>query len=680
MTESFKNRPEKCQALNGGVIKHAQPLTPDRAAIRQHLELLAPDNGSETLEVASGKPEDGPKRAERFTCNQLDEAADFAEEQNMNGYNVYVGAAPRKQGGKGRAKFSEFAGGSFLWVDADDNVEGVDQALTAGGLRPAFVVQTGSVPEARKHYYFHLNGSRQVNVDEVRKGNRTLQVLLGTDAAVVNPIQLLRLAGTINYPTKKKISRGYIQEITILTEFENSNPVDVDQLSALTQRQGQPSSKTLEKVDASQKNVPPIAEVVKLLKFISPKDYGQWISIGMAIKHTYGDEGFEVWDFWSKGQDAKYYPKESEPTTRYKWKSFDASNVEGAPVTLSTILYLARKNGWKGNLVSSPFTDGRTPNHNDQDGVRLYSIDELMDRQPPEFLIDSMFPAKGVAIIGGQSGTMKSFMMIYLSIMVALGKNIGHYAVKQTGVLFMINEGQAGFGTRCKAALTALKVDGLDNFRVAEVTPDLMREETLSPFFEAAEALDYKLGLIVIDTFSKASISGDDNSTSDMAKAIKTAEQLANYFGALVILIDHVGKDPKKGVRGAYSKYANAEMVGMVTKVSDTVTLKTTKQKEAGDNISFDFQVNLVEIPDKHTGEVREVPALNIRSEFVIPPQKDFIINILQQDGPTDRKELANKFCFFYDNDKKKSFNTQLNRLRKQKKITLEDGCVHLVV
>ena len=59
MTESFKNRPEKCQAPNGGVIKHAQPLAPDREAIRRHLELLAPDNGSETLEVAFGKPEDG---------------------------------------------------------------------------------------------------------------------------------------------------------------------------------------------------------------------------------------------------------------------------------------------------------------------------------------------------------------------------------------------------------------------------------------------------------------------------------------------------------------------------------------------------------------------------------------------------------------------------------------------
>lgn len=678
MTEGLTIPREEHCVGDDGLVEHVLSQTPNIVTIRRHLELLAPDDGSETVEIAYGLPEDGPKHAERFTRDQLDEAADFAVEQNAEGCNVYIGAAPRKYGGQGRANAAEFAGTPFLWVDADRSVANVEQVLTTYGITPAFVVQTGSIPHLRKHYYCRMDGPRQEDANEIKKGNNALQDLLGTDA-VSNADRILRLAGTINYPNKGKVARGYVPELTILNEHKSAHSVDIDQLHDLAQKQGQPSSKPIATAVANQRNVPPIAEIIEALNCVSPKYYNQWIAFGMSLKHAYGDEGFEVWDAWSKGQGAEFYPKEGEAGTRYKWSSFDASKVTGKPVTVGTIIYLARKNGWKGSITSPRSPVGLASNYEDQDGVRLYTIDELLDRQPPEFLIDCMLPEKGVAIIGGQSGTMKSFLMIHLSLMVAIGKNVGRYSVKQTGVLFLINEGQAGFGLRCQAALADLEFDTLDNFHVAEVTPDLMREDTLGPFIEAAEALDYTPGLIIIDTFSKASIGGDDNSTSDMARAIKTADQLAGRFDALVVLIDHVGKDTKKGLRGAYSKYANAEMVGMVTKVSDTVTLKTTKQKEAEDNIPFDFKVNLVEVPDKRTGEVREVPALSIRTEFVVHPQKDFIIKTLQQDGPTERANLSNTFCGWYGDEKRKTFNTQLSRLRKKGLIKEEDGCVCLV-
>jgi hypothetical protein len=310
---------------------------------------------------------------------------------------------------------------------------------------------------------------------------------------------------------------------------------------------------------------------------------------------------------------------------------------------------------------------------------RLYSFEELENRPLPMFMIEDILPMKGVAIIAGPSGAMKSFLMIYLTLMVASGTKLDTKNVRQAGVLYMINEGQGGFPLRIRAALTHHGIKMPTDFRIAETTPDLMREQSLEPFIKAVEALDYIPRLIVIDTFSKASIGGDDNNTSDMALAINTAEELARRFDALVVLIDHEGKDPKKGVRGAYSKYANAEMVGRVKKISDTVSLTTVKQKETEDNLHFDFKVNFAKVKDPKTGEVREVPALSYRPELSMPPrQQDFIVRDLELNGAIKRKELGDKFCETYGTDKRKSFNEQFRRLLKMGKIREEHGHVQL--
>lgn len=309
----------------------------------------------------------------------------------------------------------------------------------------------------------------------------------------------------------------------------------------------------------------------------------------------------------------------------------------------------------------------------------FYRLDELENGPLPMMRVEDMLPEKGVAIIAGPSGVMKSFLMIYLALMIAHGTKLGTKMIKQTGVLIMNNEGQSGFPLRVRAALTHHNIEMPDNFRIAKVTPNLMREASLDAFIEAIKALDYILGLIIIDTFSKASIGGDDNNTSDMALAIHNAEILARRFDALVVLIDHEGKDPKKGVRGAYSKYANAEMVGRVRKVSNTVTLTTVKQKECEDNQQFEFKVNFAKVTDPKTGEVREVPALSYRPELSIPPkQQDFIIRELELNGAQKRKELSEKFCKAYGKNKRKSFNEQFSRLKKVGKIKEEDDHVHL--
>ena len=70
-------------------------------------------------------------------------------------------------------------------------------------LVSAMVVETGRTPHSRLHVYIKLDG--KVTVEELSKANVALKTLFGTDA-VQNPSRLMRLAGTVNYPTRSKLN------------------------------------------------------------------------------------------------------------------------------------------------------------------------------------------------------------------------------------------------------------------------------------------------------------------------------------------------------------------------------------------------------------------------------------------------------------------------------------------
>jgi len=674
MTDAIRIAHDDSAEIDIGDENLSDAAEPNLEMIRRHIELLLPGNDADTIEIAHDNPANNKVDAARqFRRDELDDAVDWAADANGNGCNVYIGAAERKPGNDARrARDIEISGSNFVWADADRDVAEVERKLEELGFQPLLVVETGNTPEPRRQYWFRLEDYTE-DLALIKSANQRLKAAIGTDA-VSNASRVMRLAGTVSYPGPKKRERGYVTEVTRLVEREDAPPVDVDWLCGL-----KPADK-LETIAPGPSNTaapPPIEITVKAMEHIPAADYDTWIRVGMALNNSYGDDGFDAWETWSAQDGKKYYPDEGERSCYDKWQSFDASPRPGVKqVTVGTIIHLARQGGWVGNVGS--VQDSADAAVYASQGVELFTIGELLDRPPPEFLIEDIFPEKGVAIIGGQSGSMKTFLMIYLALLVATGKNLDTKAVKQTGVLFLNNEGQAGFGYRCQAATAHLEIGLPNNLRVAEIAPNFMREETLEPFFNAGDDLDFVPGLIVLDTFSKASTGGDDNSTSDMALAIQNAYKLAAHFNALIVLVDHVGKDPKRGLRGAYSKYANADMVGMVSKAGDAVILKTVKQKEAEDNIRFDFKVNLVKVKSRTGGEVAEVPALSIQSKPHFPDQKGFIIGALEHSGRLDRKDLAQRFTALYGETTKKSFNEQIRRLKAAGKIEVVDGYVQL--
>ena len=81
-----------------------------------------------------------------------------------------------------------------------------------------------------------------------------------------------------------------------------------------------------------------IERIREAIQFIDQSDRETWCRMGMAIKSELGDNGFEVWESWSL-QAESFNAKDA----RDVWKSIRA----GGKVTIGTLFYEAKANGWR---------------------------------------------------------------------------------------------------------------------------------------------------------------------------------------------------------------------------------------------------------------------------------------------------------------------------------------------
>lgn len=410
---------------------------------------------------------------------------------------------------------------------------------------------------------------------------------------------------------------------------------------------------------------PALETITDALMHIKADEYDEWIKIGLILHNDYGtDEAFSIWDKWSSSSSK--YGIDGSRTCLEKWNSFKSPAAGTRRASVGTILYLAKQSGWQE-------TNNKSSNTSEKKGLALMSVSELLRLPPPEYLIENILPDSGVAIMAGKSGDMKSFLAILFTMSVATGMDIGGLKVKPGKSLYMMNEGQAGFGMRCQAWLNRNNLPSPDTFKAITMTPNLMRSETVGPFIDAIKQENFDPDFIVLDTFSKAIIGGDDNQTQDVSKALDTAYGLANEFDALVLIIDHVGKDPKKGVRGSYAKYGNVDAIVMVTKQDTVITAITKKQKEGEDNLRFYFRQELVKATHPLSNETNFIPVLSPTT--IDLTQKQFILVALDDRGPAPRKDVQEAFVERFGVSTKKSFNTVLERLKGAGKV-IEQGNV----
>ena len=154
-----------------------------------------------------------------FTLEAVAEAVDFALQMNATKLNVYMMINPINpsaciQPGRG-ATDTDIVRAHYSFADADDR-QGL-QGLTslADILPPDIHVTTGTVPYERSHAYWKL-AEPCYNMNFWASKQAHIADQCDTDSSVKNPSRIMRLPGTVSYPSAAKQTKGYMPELVTM--------------------------------------------------------------------------------------------------------------------------------------------------------------------------------------------------------------------------------------------------------------------------------------------------------------------------------------------------------------------------------------------------------------------------------------------------------------------------------
>lgn len=214
--------------------------------------------------------------------------------------------------------------------------------------------------------------------------------------------------------------------------------------------------------------------------------------------------------------------------------------------------------------------------------VRFLPDSNFENRPPRQWLIPAILPKEGVALVFGPAGCGKSFLVMTWALCIASGRQWLGHPVLQGPVAYIAGEGSFSIGPR----LLAWKQfhhfsgdSGVKWFDEALALQDAgVYTELITAFLEDFEEPPV---LVVIDTLSRCSGGADENSNTDMAKIITTADMLQQRFHCTVLIVHHAGKDRDRGPRGASALIGNTETILEVAPTDEGCRVICYKQKDA---------------------------------------------------------------------------------------------------
>ena len=202
----------------------------------------------------------------------------------------------------------------------------------------------------------------------------------------------------------------------------------------------------------------------------------------------------------------------------------------------------------------------------------------------PGYLVKGLLTRGSYAELYGSPGAGKTFVALDIAYHVAAGSPWMEHRIHQGCVLYLAYEGTGGLVKRAQAlrqhygtADVPLYVTAADyNLR------NMVGRQALGCVIAT---LPEKPALIVVDTFARALMGGDENSAQDVGDFNNAVQALIESTGACVLILHHTGKDKSRGPRGS-----SALQGAVDTEIEiDGYALTPTKQRdiETGEAVGF---------------------------------------------------------------------------------------------
>ena len=577
------------------------------------------DDGQVEIAVCMLKGEHKVWQSQLFTLDRLADAVSYAAMQNAAGHNIYVGAALRDPDAApfGRASDSDHYASPAIYADLDTAEASAAAAARTKGLPPDFVVCTGRHPHMRLQPYWRLE-EPVTDPEQHRALCGGLADSLQGDRAVTNPSRIMRLAGSIAWPTKP----GRVPEMTSVVPLKYEPRTHAaDQVAV-----AYPASNKVFQIDTAGKNDPiervgtgPLglgAEVITDGREAYMRDTILAVLVefcgtngAMPSEQELFDAAWPQYsahvDFSRGGRGKPEMAAKIKSTLRRIERGQLRDRRTGKPLDLD-----AMSEEWKrkkkAEKAEKPFEV--PPHRNGEDTSRFQWITRENGTEPvlnSNWLVKKVIPAEGLGVIFGRPGSGKTFSVMDIAMHIAAGMQWRGMKVKQSAISYVSPEaGRLGVNR----VIGWCKHHGIEwpqGFRLSPAGINLCSSsEDATALINDIQANQPDCRLVVIDTLNRAMAGGDENSGEDMGQFVQMCDHIAKVLRCFVLVVHHSGKDAAKGSRGHSSLLGAVSLELEVTKEQgEPGTIKVTKMRDGEDGAEYGFDIDSIPLGVDEDGE-----------------------------------------------------------------------------
>jgi hypothetical protein len=305
------------------------------------------------------------------------------------------------------------------------------------------------------------------------------------------------------------------------------------------------------------------SDVAALLTWMAARGmfeaYEDWVSAGMALKASFGSDGFSLWDLTHDGSV-------SPDHAASKWESF-ASSPTTDSVTLLSLMHRAHAAGWTGVVRRStsamfdgvaqlaaaagaslssqapPLPYGISPPPIAPVEYLLSSGAFVRGFVPPDYLLDGILQKGFLYSLTAQTGVGKTTIAMLVTAHVSIGRMLGGLDVAKGPVIYFAGENPTDVRMRWLGLTRAMNID--------PDTADVHFIDGVVPLSQTAESISKEIrrkgltpSLVIVDTaaaFNEGDEENSNNQAGDYARRLRSLTKLPG--GPCVLVLCHPAKN-----------------------------------------------------------------------------------------------------------------------------------------
>ena len=599
--------------------------------------------GQPLLEIRSISTS-GSTNASRFRLDQIDEAVEHAEAMNKSKANIYMCINPIDPivpipAGKA-AKDTDIMAAFYCFADADTK-GAMENIMSFAGPKFTMSVKTGTTPFARGHAYWELEEPCQ-NMDAWKEVQKSIAASLHTDPAVINPSRIMRVAGTVSWPNKKKQEKGYIPElVTMRTEFTNERePQPFERLMRAFPKKEVPNNQVggIE-IDLGQQAMDRQLTAQSILAG------DDWHNNIIRLVASYVSKGLADEEIHAITDSFTMSGYSVDDTRREVQKAIDGAREKGWTPKPDPVQERIQQQNQALNIATEP-TEAHTDDEPAQNWPTPYNMFNALTLPRREWVYGYDYIKKYISVTASAGGIGKTSAIIVEALAIATGKPLLGVDVKEQTNVWIINleDPISEMQMRTIAAMQhynikpeeikgRLFMDGEDTMQItlaAEGRDGLItNNDMLAAMIRVIK--ENNIGAVILDPFVSAHLVNENNNGSIQA-VVAMLRKLARDTNSSVQLVHHIRKGNGDdatidSVRGAGSLIGAARAARVINRITpeDAMALGVDEHEALGIFRVDDGKANLAPPSDKavyrrmQSVEIANGEHIGVATEFKLP-------------------------------------------------------------